>query len=60
LVPCSDEFEGQGHQGQKTAFFSPFGSLCAVLNSSVVLFAFVGLGLVSSILRQEIGWEEDL
>ena len=24
LVPHSDEFEGQGHQGQKTAFFGPF------------------------------------
>jgi len=26
----SDEFEGQGHQGQKTAFFSPFSGLHAV------------------------------
>ena len=28
-VPCSDEFEGQGYQGQKMAFFGPFGGLCA-------------------------------
>jgi len=26
----------------------------------IVLFAFVVLGLVSSVLRQEIGWEERL
>jgi len=25
-----DEFEGQGHQGQKPAFFSPFGGLRVV------------------------------
>ena len=30
LVPHSDEFEGQGHQGQKTVFFGPFGGLRAV------------------------------
>jgi len=30
LVPRSDEFEGLGHHGQKTAFFSPFGFLRAV------------------------------
>jgi len=30
LVSRSDEFEGQGHQGQKTAFFGPFGGLRTV------------------------------
>jgi len=30
LVPRLDEFEGQGHEGQKTAFFGPFGGLHAV------------------------------
>jgi len=29
LVPHSHEFEGQGHQGQKTAFFGPFSGLHA-------------------------------
>ena len=28
--PCLGEFEGQGHQGQKTAFFGPFSSLHVV------------------------------
>ena len=30
LVPRSDEVEGQGHQGQKTTFFVPFGGLSVV------------------------------
>jgi len=30
LGPSLDEFECQGHQGQKKRFFSPFGSLHAV------------------------------
>jgi len=30
FVPCSDEFVGQGHQGQKPAFFGPFGGLHVV------------------------------
>jgi len=30
LVSRLDEFEGQGHQGQKTAYFGPFGGLHAV------------------------------
>ena len=30
LVPRSDEGDGQGHHGQKPAFFSPFGGLRVV------------------------------
>ena len=30
VVPRSDEFEGQRHQRQKMAFFSPFGGLLVV------------------------------
>jgi len=30
LVVCSDEFECQGHQGQRMAFFGPFSVLLAV------------------------------
>jgi len=28
--PLLDEFEGQGHQGQKNGIFGPFGGLSAV------------------------------
>jgi len=30
LVPRSDEFEGQGHKGQKNGIFAAFGGLLAV------------------------------
>jgi len=68
LVPLSDEFEGQGHHGRKTAFFRPFSlaclwfmfgktslasSCCFVVRTSVLTAIFqVNLGFSSTCSRR--------
>jgi len=57
------------HQGQKKQYFSAllaacmqfmFGKTSLASNFVLMLFAFVVLGLVFSVLCLEIGWEERL
>ena len=59
LVPHSHEFEGQGHQGQKTAFFGPFSGLHAAYvwwNIFSLLFFFKFCSYLTGSLTQSYRW----
>jgi len=57
MVPCLDKFEGQGHQGQKTAFFGHFSGLHSVMFGETSLASsFILIFSLTTLYRTGVLW----